>query len=64
MRGRRFTVVIEQTVVSTKLSVDLVHVVFNDCRQLVINLAACLAMLEGDIAACGNHIDGCALGSV
>ena len=44
------TVVVEQTVVSTKLSVDLVHVVFNNYWQLVVNLVACLAVLEEDIA--------------
>jgi len=48
--GVFYTVVIEQTVVSTKLSVDLVHVIFNDCWQLVVNLVACLAVLEEDIA--------------
>ena len=43
-------IVIEQTVVGTKLGVNLVHVVFNNCWQLVINLVACLAVLEEDVA--------------
>ena len=43
-------VVVEQLVVGAQLGVDLVHVLFDDGRQVVVHAIACLAVLEEDVA--------------
>ena len=43
-------VVVEQVVIGAQLFVDLLHVLFNDCGQLVVSLVAGLAVLEEDVA--------------
>ena len=42
-------VVVEELVVCTKLSVNLVHIFFNDCRHIVIVWITCFSCLEEDV---------------
>ena len=47
--GIRCTVVVKEAVIRAKLCVDLIHIAFNDCRELVIHGVACLTVLEEDV---------------
>ena len=45
----RIAIIVEEAVVRTDLLVDLVHVLLNDCRHLIICRVACFTSLEEDI---------------
>ena len=45
----RSSVVVEQLVIGTDLSVNFVHVLLNDCRKSIVVRVACLTSLEEDI---------------
>ena len=48
--GIRCTIVVKEAVIRAKLCVDLIHIAFNDCQELIIHGVACLTVLEEDVA--------------